>query len=71
MYQSQQHTPKIPTRLVILKKATKYISCKDFSEKYGINKPLVVQTMGNLYREGHLIRIPCDCGKGFLYKVRN
>ncbi len=70
MYPSQQPTLKIPTRLIVLKHATKYISPKQFATKYGINMPLASQTMGNLHGEGLLVRKPCDCGKGFLYKIK-
>lgn len=67
MYQYQTLTPKIPTRLVILKYLNNPMSVKAFALKYGLKKALVSQTMCNLYNEGLLRRIVCDCGKGFLY----
>ena len=71
MYQSQQPTHKIPAKYPILKYAKKWISCKQFALKYNMKQSLIIQTMGNLHKEGLLVRKPCDCGKGFLYKVQN
>lgn len=70
MYQYQTPTHKISTRLVILKYLTSPMSPKQFAEKYRLKQANVKEMMINMYKDGILRRVQCDCGKGYIYQVK-
>lgn len=76
MYQSQQPTLKPwqpPTRVQLLsilgRNKTKWIAPKELTGTLKIKQHSISQHMGDLHKEGLFVRIPCQCGRGFLYKI--
>jgi len=65
-----QVVKKDTARSVILNSLDTPQSAKQFAKKHKINQSLVSQTMYNLYQNGLLRRIVCDCGKGFIYQKK-